>query len=168
MPVQPGTPIVVEAMEGPDAPLASRLRLGASAPIVRWRSAGELDVGESLVGLHLSATRFEDADDLSSQLDALWRRGDPVAGSTLDIDDDGRDDLLVLDPYGGYGEVFVGSDARGAVRDVVVTWSGTPWRQLGLAGEAPTSVLAREAQLRACLDGTRTVGIDGTCTTDEG
>ena len=168
VPVEPGTRIVIDAFEGPDGPMASRLRLGRPP-----RSSGGAPPGSSTWTRCSSGSTSAPRGSTTpmtwqSQLARSGRAANPAAGTTLDIDDDGRGDLLVLEPYGGYGEVFVGVDARGTIREVVISWFGTPWRQLGLAGDAPAGVLAREAQLRACLEGTRPIGIDGTCTTDEG
>ncbi|MEM8705056.1 MAG: hypothetical protein AAGE98_01255 [Actinomycetota bacterium] len=120
-------------------------------PVVSWVRRGTVEGWEG--SILIAVGRVPDLG--AAGVDAAYGYED----ATRQVDDD----AVVVDGNFDLMEVVLGVTASGDVGTVVFAEPDLPWRLLGLDHVAPSWVLEREAELRACIAGDRAIEPTGAC-----
>ncbi len=162
----PGPGLTLEAWsaQAEGGGVGFRLDLDGEAQVDRWQLSDEIDFYGSLLGVVSGELPVVSQAQLDAALEAGWSSG--KNSFEVDLDDSPGPDLAVMVTWVEDVDVVEGLDHSGRVVSIVVYDTWLPWRALGLDGQAPATVLEREAQLRECIAGTRPVEGDGTCSRD--
>lgn len=138
------------------------------ATVAQWGSFKDGYSTQTGLGGIISRTSFEYGRDLLEPDQAVLDDGLIEGRSFLlaDLTGEPGRDLFLFDNGSGPGDYRYteGFDEDGRLVAIMIWHPRYPWRLAVTEGEPPSDVLKREAELQACIDGTRTIDRWGRCT----